>query len=223
MEIVRRTTVGDAGAEIAAAVHEALDRTGAVVTTGGLGPTSDDLTKPAIAALFGRALNLDAEILGALEQRWQSYGWPGTLPAANRQQALIPDGAAVIDNRHGSAPGIWLEDQQHRWVAMLPGVPREMRGMLAELIPRLRARLTPDGTVVRSRTLRTTGIGESSLADRLGDLAGGVEALPLAYLPAPEGVDLRLTARGVAGPVADQMLAAAIERLRDRVGGFIYG
>ena len=92
---------------------------------------------------------------------------------------------------------------------MLPGVPREMRGMLAdELIPRLRARLTPDGTVVRSRTLRTTGIGESSLADRLGDLAGGVEALPMAYMPAPEGVDLRLTARGVDGPVADQMLAA---------------
>lgn len=224
VEIVRRTTVGDAAGAIASAVREALDRTGAVVTTGGLGPTSDDLTKPAIAALFGRTLHLHADILTALERRWQSYGWPGTLPAANRQQALIPDGAVVIDNRHGSAPGIWLEDEQHRWVAMLPGVPREMRGMLAdELIPRLRSRLASDDTVVRSRTLRTTGIGESALADRLGDLAGGVEALPLAYLPSPEGVDLRLTARGIAGPVADRLLTAGIERLRERVGAYIYG
>jgi nicotinamide-nucleotide amidase len=225
VEIVRRTTVGDAGSAIAAAVRDALDRTGAVVTTGGLGPTSDDLTKPAIAALFQRSLHLDNDILARLEQRWRTYGRSGPLPAANRQQALIPDRAVVLDNHHGSAPGIWLEDEQQRWVAMLPGVPREMRGMLADqLLPRIRARTAdPGGSVVRSRTLRTTGIAESALADRLGALADGVGGLPLAYLPGVDGVDLRLTARGVPADVADQLLADGIAQLRQSVGRFAYG
>jgi nicotinamide-nucleotide amidase len=224
VEIVRRATVGDVAADIANAVADALARTGAVVTTGGLGPTSDDMTKPAIATLFGRELEFDTDTYERIERRWQSRGLRGPLPATNRQQALIPRGAIILANDHGTAPGIWLEDAQGRWVAMLPGVPREMRAMVADrLIPRLRAGAQGASTVVRSRTLRTTGIAESAAAERLGPLAGGVEGMPLAYLPGLDGVDLRVTARGLPDSEADALLESAAARLREMMGAFVYG
>ena len=228
VSVVRRTTVGDGADEIATAVRDALDRTGAVITTGGLGPTADDLTKPAIAELFGRGMRMDEEYLAALEQRWLARVGRA-MPASNRQQAMLPEGARTLVNRHGTAPGVWLEDDRGRWVAMLPGVPREMRGMLAdELLPLLRERrraAAPDADppVVRARTLRTTSVAESALADRLGDLARGVDGLSLAYLPGREGTDLRLVARDRPAADADAALAAAAARVRERVGEFVYG
>ncbi len=226
MHIARRATTGDEPAQIAAVVGEALERTGAVITTGGLGPTSDDLTKPSIAALFGRGMHVDEEHLAWMGERWkQRFNRP--LPAANRLQAMVPDGATKLENRHGSAPGIWLEDERGRWVAMLPGVPREMRGMLADtLLPRLVARLDArggTGTVVRSRTLRTTGVAESLLADRIDSMEGEPLGVSLAYLPSLPGVDLRLTVRDVASDVADALLLSASTRLRDRLGDWVYG
>jgi nicotinamide-nucleotide amidase len=225
VEIVRRATVGDTADAIGAAVGEALARTGAVITTGGLGPTADDLTKPAIAGLFGRAMRLDESILTALAGRWQARGLPGPLPAPNRAQAMVPDGARILVNRHGSAPGIWLDDARQRWVAMLPGVPREMRGMLGdELLPILRSRRGTGSVVVRSRTLRTTGIAESSVAEQLREMAATVQGLPLAYLPGADGVDLRLTARGLPAEAAAEALDAAMGQLRDRIGAkYVYG
>ena len=224
IQVVRRATVGDGAGGIAAAVREALDRTGAVITTGGLGPTSDDLTKPAIAELFGRALTRDEAIVANLERIWKERGRPGPLPAPNLQQAMIPDGACVLVNRHGTAPGIWLEDDRGRWVAMLPGVPREMRGMLAdELLPLLRRRAGSADRVVRSRTLRTTGLAESSAAVQLGDIARHVAGLPLAYLPGIDGLDLRLTARDMPPAEADARLAEGIEQLRARLARYVYG
>jgi nicotinamide-nucleotide amidase len=225
VHIERRVTVGDAAAEIAAAVGAALDRTGAVITTGGLGPTSDDLTKQAIAELFGRTLRVDEAHLAWMEDRWiKRFNRP--LPAANRQQAMIPDGARKLENHHGSAPGIWLEDARGRWVAMLPGVPREMRGMVADtLLPLLAHRITA-GTVVRSATLRTVGVAESLLADRIDSMDGGplgAMGASLAYLPSIAGVDLRLTIRDVPSDEADRILAAGASRLRERLGTWIYG
>ncbi len=221
VEIVRRATCGDEPAAIAEAVGDALRRTGALITTGGLGPTSDDRTKESIAALFGRGMRLDDEILQRLEERWAAR-FKQPLPAPNRQQAMIPEDAEVLTNRHGSAPGIWLEDDAGRWVAMLPGVPREMRGMLGdELIPRLTARLGT-AAVVRSATLRTTGIAESLLAEQLGNVARGVDGLPLAYLPGHDGVDLRLTARGLPADAAERALDTGIAALREKTGRFAY-
>jgi competence/damage-inducible protein CinA-like protein len=222
--IVRRTTCGDDPAQIAAAVKESIERTGAVITTGGLGPTSDDLTKPSIGAIFGRAMIFDEAIWEDLKVRWKSYKWPGEIPQSNRQQAMIPEGAVILTNRHGSAPGIWLEDESKRWVAMLPGVPREMRGMLAdELLPRLKSRMTGTPTVVASLTLRTIGIGESALADLLGPLAKGPPGLPLAYLPSVEGTDLRLTTRDSSSQVAQEKLMAGAAQLRAVLGQYVYG
>jgi len=221
--IARRTAVGDDAEAIGRAVGEALDRTGAVITTGGLGPTSDDMTKPAIGTLFGRSLHVDEEHVRWMEERWRKR-FNAPLPASNRNQAMIPDGAEKLTNNHGSAPGIWLEDDRGRWVAMLPGVPREMRGMLADtLLPRLAARYTT-GRVVRSLTLRTTGVGESLLADRIvtanAEPRGGVT---LAYLPSIAGVDLRVTARGLPRDEADAALQSAASVLYATVGDAIYG
>ncbi len=223
IRIVRRTTAGDDPELIAAAVRDALDRTGAVITTGGLGPTADDRTKPVIAALFGRGMIMDDAILAALEARWlKRFGH--AMPESNRQQALVPERATILHNRHGSAPGIWLDDDRGRWVAMLPGVPREMRGMLADtLAPLLRDRVGAGAPVVRSRTLRTANISESALADRLGEHARGVLGLPLAFLPGADGVDLRITAAGVPGNEADRVLRDAAALIHEKAGRFIYG
>ena len=118
VEIERRTTVGDRADAIASAVRDGLERTGAVITTGGLGPTSDDLTKQSIAALFGRGMLLDEAHLAWMAERFTRL-FQRPMPDANRQQAMLPEGARKLRNNHGSAPGIWLEDERGRWVAML--------------------------------------------------------------------------------------------------------
>lgn len=226
IRVVRRATVGDGAEEIADAVREGLERTGAVITSGGLGPTADDLTKPIIAELFGRGMTLDEGILESLKRRWKARGWPGELPLANRSQAMIPQGATVITNNFGSAPGIWLEDADGRWVAMLPGVPSEFRGMAREqLLPTLVSRMgsAQAGLVVRSRTLRTTGIAESAVADKLGELAKDPLGVRLAYLPGWEGVDLRVTVWDEPADVAGTLIDRAEAALREVVGPWIYG
>ncbi|MFL5638513.1 MAG: competence/damage-inducible protein A [Gemmatimonadaceae bacterium] len=228
VEIVRRATVGDDADQIALAVREALDRTGAVITTGGLGPTSDDLTKPAIARLFGRKMILDEEIASAIERRWRARFPTSKFPATNRMQAEIPEGARVLTNRHGTAPGIWLEDESGRWVAMIPGVPREMRGMLAEeVLPAIKSRGASD-TVILSGTIRTTGIAESAIADLLGpNFLGGPDtdfgSLPVAYLPGVSGVDLRVTVKGLPRSRAEKLVKEAMVKLRSRVSAYAYG
>jgi nicotinamide-nucleotide amidase len=221
ISIVRRTSVGDRPGEIVEAVRQAMDRTGAVITTGGLGPTADDLTKPSIAGLFGRSLYFDAAQWEHIRALWQRRR--GTEPPeANKQQVMLPEGCDVLVNRHGTAPGILLRDERDRWVAMLPGVPREMRGIFTEeLLPRLMVGAA--ATPIRSRTVRTTGIAESSLPERLGDAARGIDGLSLAYLPGQEGVDLRLTARGLPADEATRRLDAAAAVLVERVGSPVYG
>ncbi|HEX3534190.1 MAG TPA: competence/damage-inducible protein A [Gemmatimonadaceae bacterium] len=229
IEIVRRTTVGDEAEKIALAVGEAIDRTGAVITTGGLGPTSDDLTKPAIARIFGRAMKLDEALAARLEERWRTRFPNSVFPSTNRTQAEIPEGARILVNRHGTAPGIWLEDERGRWVAMMPGVPREMRGMLAEeLLPEIQTRRKGVESVVLSGTLRTTGIAESAIAellgpDFLGDPKSELGSLPLAYLPGVAGVDLRVTAKGMPPARAQKLVKEALVKLRSRVEAYAYG
>ena len=223
--VLRRTSVGDGAEDIADAVGAALKRTGAVITTGGLGPTSDDLTKPSIARLFGCAMHVDEAVVESLHRRWKSLGRTGDIPKSNLQQALIPDGAVILANAHGTAPGIWLEDNRARWVAMLPGVPREMRGMFTEqVLPRVLGRRAGEPTVVRSATVRTTGIAESALSDRIRAIEGlDLDGLSLAYLPGWEGVDLRLTARGLSGDEADARLVRVAVVLREAAGVYAYG
>jgi nicotinamide-nucleotide amidase len=221
--VTRLSTCGDDIDAIGRTLREALDRTGAVITTGGLGPTADDMTVEAVARLFGRDLVRDDAIVEWLEQRWRTFRRSGAMPISNYKQAMIPAGAEIIVNPVGSAPGVLVTDERGRWVATLPGVPREARAMFTEsLRPRIIA-LAGSTSVIRSATLRTTGVGESAIADRLGELGKGVQGLSLAFLPGIAGVDLRLTSRGLAAPEADAALAAGSRVLREQLGEWIYG
>jgi nicotinamide-nucleotide amidase len=217
--IVRRTAVGDDADRIRSTVAEALQRSGVVITTGGLGPTRDDFSKKVVAQLYGWPLRFDEAIWQALVERFRRMGREPS--PANRVQAEVPEGAVVLPNRWGTAPGLWLEGPPGL-VIMLPGVPNEMRKLVAhEVVPRLAARGA--GTVIRSRLVRTTSIPESTLAQRIGDLEDQLQPLTLAYLPGLNGVDLRLTAWGMEPAEADRMLAAAADRLKGLLGSLIYG
>ncbi len=219
VRVVRRGSVGDRGDDIRDAVREALARTGAVITTGGLGPTRDDITKRVVADLFGAPLEFDDRIWEALVERFARIG--RIAPAVNRLQAEVPRGATVLPNRWGTAPGLWLEGAPGIAI-MLPGVPREMRMLLEhEVVPRLATR--SGGRVIRSRLVRTSGIPESLLAERLGDIEDRVTPLTVAYLPGYDGVDLRLTAWDLAPSEADAVLDGGVALLRERAGEHVYG
>ena len=190
-----------------------------VITTGGLGPTRDDITKKVVAELFDAPLEFHDDLWQSLIARFANSG---RVPApSNRCQAEVPRGALVLPNKRGTAPGLWLSSPVGE-VIMLPGVPVEMRGLITdEVIPRLGERSA--SVVTKSLVLRTTGIPESSLADRLSAVEDGLAPLTLAYLPGVEGVDLRLTAWSVPGDDADRLLEDAGRRVREVVGDFCYG
>ena len=189
-----------------------------VLTTGGLGPTRDDLSKNAVAEFLDMPLEFDASIWDTLLDRFRRVGRaPSPL---NRSQAMVPKGATVLPNRWGTAPGLWLESPRGA-VIMLPGVPTEMKKLLEhEVLPRLVVRA--GSAVVRSRMVRTTGVAESALAEQLGDIEDAIAPLSLAYLPGLEGVDLRLTAWNVSSADADERLARGVELVRDRARAFVY-
>ena len=219
--IMRRTAVGDDLQAIASAVREALERTGIVITTGGLGPTTDDMTRDAIAAVFGRELRVDDAHVAWMRERWRTR-FGRDMPDSNRRQAMIPAGAQKLDNRHGSAPGILVEDARGI-VAALPGVPRELRGMTEDtLLPLLLQRGCGGDDCIRSLTLRTTGIAESLLQDRLREIRPGdaVSAPSLAYLPGVDGVDLRVTMRGAG---SRETLTRFADDIRHMVSDHVYG
>ena len=219
VSVTRRVSVSDRADEIRAAVSEALARTGAVLTTGGLGPTRDDITKKVVADLFNAPLEFDEEVWAALLERFARL--ERTPAATNRSQAEVPRGATVLRNRWGTAPGLWLEGAPGLAI-MLPGVPHEMRRLLeTEVVPRLASRAT--GLVIRSLLVRTSGIPESSLAERLGEIEQDIAPLSLAYLPGLEGVDLRLSAWNLEAAEADRRLRSAADLLHTRAGESVYG
>jgi nicotinamide-nucleotide amidase len=186
ISVARRATVGDGAEAIADAVGDALARTGAVITTGGLGPTADDLTKPAIAALFGRGMALDDEHLRWMEERWRTL-FQRALPESNRAQAMLPSRRAQARQPARLGPGSGSRTSAGAGWACSRRAARDARNARRHAPPAARERAAEGSGVVRSRTLRTTSVAESALADRLGDLARGPEGLALAYLPGPGG------------------------------------
>ena len=202
---------------IGEALRLALGRADAVVMTGGLGPTPDDLTRKAVATLLGRPLQLNEKVIESIRARARRQG--RKLPASVETQALVPFGATLFDNPVGTAPGLLIE-HQNRPVILLPGVPQEMEAILKNsVVPFLRER---SGLRVVTFTLRTAGTYESKLQEKIGSLPQQWPGASLAYLPSSYGVDLRVT---VASHDADETVRVAEKayaELRGAVAPVIY-
>lgn len=189
----RRVAVGDRRDAIVDALDEESRHADIILITGGLGPTSDDITKPVLCDYFGGTLVEDPAVLARLEAMVAARG--SLLVDSIRKQALVPDCASVLANEWGTAPGMWFE-KQGKIYASMPGVPHEMQGLMtSRVIPRLKERFRLP--VILHRTMETMGMGESQIAERLHDFEGSLpEDIALAYLPGNGILKLRLTARG---------------------------
>ena len=191
-----RTSVGDQREQITEAVKRAMNQSDVVILTGGLGPTKDDITKKTLAELFGSRLVCDQTVADHVRRMLEARGIE--YNRLNRDQALVPACCTVLFNAHGTAPGMWFE-QNGKVVVSLPGVPFEMEHLMTdEVMPRLKARFSLRQIV--HRTLITAGLAESMLAEKIADWENALPPyLHLAYLPAPGVVRLRLSAYEVEG------------------------
>jgi nicotinamide-nucleotide amidase len=163
IEVLRKTVVGDDRELLAEAFRDALNRVPLIISCGGLGPTEDDLTRETVADLLGRKLRRNDAILRHIEGRFRSMG--REMPEVNVRQAMVPEGAEILENPRGTAPGLWLEDSS-RAVVLLPGPPRELKPLFREqVLPRLERRVS--GVRMHSRELRVTGLGESHVEQRI--------------------------------------------------------
>jgi nicotinamide-nucleotide amidase len=217
VQVAWHSTAGDSGERIAEALIRALERADAVVMTGGLGPTPDDMTRKAVANVLGRSLRLDEDVLAAIRERARKLG--RLLPSSVESQALIPVGAQTWHNRLGTAPGLLLMHDGTP-VILLPGVPYEMEALAKEFaIPYLRART---GRRVESFTLRTAGVSESMLQEKIALLPQSWPGAQLAYLPSYFGVDLRVTVTGDDPERVELVTAKAYDQLRAVAGPVMY-
>ena len=210
-------TVGDVADRIGEALRLALSRADAVVVTGGLGPTPDDITRKAVSTLLGRPLQLNEQVLESIRARARRLR--RKLPATIEAQALVPTGAQVLPNPLGTAPGLLLLHQDTPLI-LLPGVPQEMEAILRDsVVPYLRER---SGARVVSFTLRTAGVFESMLHEKIGALPTRWSGATLAYLPSYFGVDLRVTAAGSDAAAVERVAERARAELLERVGRVVY-
>lgn len=191
--VIRKTTVGDQEEVILKAFAEAEERADIILITGGLGPTADDLTKPMLARYFNSPLRTHQEALKHLTELFEQRGFE--LTDLNRKQAELPEVCTYIPNPLGTAAGMWFEKNGKVFVSM-PGVPHEMKGMMEfSITPRLIRQFEPP--VIYHRIIRTAGIGESWLADKIRDWEQKLpENMKLAYLPGLGEVKLRVTGFG---------------------------
>jgi nicotinamide-nucleotide amidase len=226
--VARQVAVADSAREIEQAAREALARADLVVTTGGLGPTAADLTRESLARLLGRSLREDPAVRAGIEALFQRRGRP--VPQRARLQAMVPEGALVLPNAHGTAPGLALELAPNpfrrtghpSWLILLPGPGRELRPMFNEVVAPLLARVLPPPAGFVCRTLRTTGIGESLVEEAVaGPLRDLVKAgLDLGYCARPGAVDVRLAA---AGARAQECVDQAERIVTALLGDSLYG
>lgn len=219
VNVFYRTNVGDNVARAARVLSEALERSDIVITTGGLGPTVDDVTREAVARATGCELMLNEAMLQQIETMFTRWG--RKMSASNRVQAMLPSGCTPIPNPVGTAPGFIIERNGHVLIS-IPGVPREMTYLMDNVVmPFLRAKFGLRG-VIKSKLLRTAGLGESVLGERIEDLMK--ESNPTVGTMAHTGqVDVRIAAKADSEAEADAMIAAMEARVRERLGDWVFG
>jgi nicotinamide-nucleotide amidase len=217
-----KSVVGDDRGDLAARLRDAIGRADVVITTGGLGPTDDDLTRDVAAEVLGRPMHVDAAIVAAIEARFARRGV--RMPDINRRQGNVPEGASVLANANGTAPGLLLETEG-RLVALLPGPPREMQPMFdAAVAPLLAART--GGSRLHRRVVKVTGRSESQVEEvanpiytRLGGDGVRVETTILAT---PGQIELHLAAAGANHDAIDRVLDDGVARLAAALGDPVF-
>ncbi|EEF60826.1 competence/damage-inducible protein CinA [Pedosphaera parvula Ellin514] len=226
--VTRQIAIEDSGPAIQQAVRESLSRADFIIVTGGLGPTSDDITRDLIASLLGKRLHKNAAIAAKLEAFFAQRNRP--MPANTLLQAMVPEDALILDNAHGTAPGLAMEvtpnpfrpDGKTSWLVMLPGPPRELKPMFATHALPLLQKHFPLESAYSCLTLRTTGIGESQVEDEISGLLQPLvdDGLIIGYCAHYGWVDVRLVARG---HNAEQLVKEGEQMVRSKLHQYIYG
>ena len=218
--VSERSSVGDRAEQIVRAIEQSMRRSDVVITTGGLGPTKDDITKTTLATLFGGGMHVDRRVEEHVRTMLAARNIE--FNELNRSQAMVPDSCEVLFNAHGTAPGMWFE-RDGKVVISLPGVPFEMRHLMEdEVLPRLKSRFALRQIV--HRTMITSGIAESMLAARIAEWEDALpEHLHLAYLPSPNIVRLRLSAYEVDGEAVAQEIEERFRILEELIVDHVVG
>jgi nicotinamide-nucleotide amidase len=220
IKVIRKTTVGDSEEAILSAFADAEKRADITLITGGLGPTNDDLTMPMLAKFYGADIIMNSDVLRHVKDFFESRG--RTFTELNKRQALVPSNAVVLHNDLGTAPGTWYDRNEKVFVSM-PGVPHEMKNLMKKhVLPRLRSFFkTP---VIYHKLIKTVGIGESFLADKIKEWEDQLPRhISLAYLPSIGHVKLRLTAVGEDIHQLKQEVEAQIDQFLPLAGKYVYG
>ena len=213
-------TVGDNLARMTAAIELAMSRADAVIVTGGIGPTQDDITREAICAATGRAMVFSEQYADDLRRRYEQ--WSRTMPESNLRQAQHPEGAELLPNPRGTAPGIAL-DHAGTLLFAVPGVPAEMHLLLDDhVLPRIREAAGIESVLV-SRIIRTWGRGESSVAEQLGDLFDATTNPSLAFLASTGEIKVRITAKASTVEEAEALIAPVQSEVVERLGSLVFG
>jgi nicotinamide-nucleotide amidase len=221
ISVERVVSVGDVEEAIIEELKRAYDNFDVVILTGGLGPTHDDVTKSAVCKFFNTGLVLNEEVLNQVREFLARRGRT-ELNEANRSQALVPAKAKVIMNYWGTAPGLLFEEGG-KYVIVMPGVPKEMIGMMENFVINYLAQKS-GGKVIKQRILKTTGIPEAYLHERLKDVVEEIEKFcKVAFLPSAIGVKIRITVKAQDRAVADELINEAEVKIREKIDKYIYG
>lgn len=221
INVTRTSVVGDIESDIIQELKEALETNDVVISTGGLGPTHDDITRKCIVDFYNTELIRNDEVLEDIKTMFNKRG--RRITKVNEGQALVPKIAEVIRNSKGTAPGVWIERDNKIFIA-LPGVPFEMAEMMKSyVIPKLIERLGKSETITSRKTLLTTGIPESTLFERLGDLNELLGDAKLAFLPSQFGVRLRITVQADTQDETVNKIGEIEQKIRSKAGRFIFG
>lgn len=218
IEVKLKTVVGDDDARLEEAIKDATRRSKVVITTGGLGPTEDDITRKVTARALGRRLLLNEDLLAEIRQRFQSFGV--AMPERNSRQAMVIEDAQVLPNPNGTAPGMFI-DHKGTAIVLLPGPPREMKPMFENHVASKLASRAGSQKVVR-RLLRVAGMGESAVDEKIAPIYSQYENPQTTILFNQSEIEIHLTARGRTEADAEALLDRLSEQIEERLGNSVF-